>query len=150
MESPKKHSLELLRAVSVGTYPRSNTHTSVCQLTPTDLSFFFARTTFPTGFAYSCRAWGIDAESECHDHRQGVQCPCRTRRANGYTVLLHVVSTLHSYIRLGWRHGSVGAVVPNNSTKSISLIHILAVSDGTTTLPHSSIVMVSRSIVIAL
>ena len=42
--------LSLLRAVSVGTYPRSNTRTSVCQLTPTGLVFLFARTAFPAGY----------------------------------------------------------------------------------------------------
>lgn len=41
---------------------------------------------------------------------------------------------------------SVGAITPNNLTNSISLIHTLAASDGTATLPHPSIVIVVRFI----
>lgn len=41
---------------------------------------------------------------------------------------------------------SVGAVTSNSSTNSISFIHTLAVSDGTATLPHPSIVIVVRCI----
>lgn len=41
---------------------------------------------------------------------------------------------------------SVGAVIPNNSTKSISLIHMLAASDGMATLPYTSKVIISRFI----
>ena len=41
---------------------------------------------------------------------------------------------------------SVGTITPKSSTNSISLIHTLAVSDGTATLPHPSIVMFVRSI----
>ena len=41
---------------------------------------------------------------------------------------------------------SVGAITSKSSTNSISLIHTLAVSDGTATLPHPSIVIVVRFI----
>ena len=41
---------------------------------------------------------------------------------------------------------SVGAITSNSLTNSISLIHMLATSDGTATLPHPSIVIVVRSI----
>ena len=39
---------------------------------------------------------------------------------------------------------SVGAITSNSVTNSISLIHTLAASDGTATLPHPSIVIVVR------
>ena len=45
---------------------------------------------------------------------------------------------------------SVEAITPNNLTNSISLIHTLAVSDGTAILPHPSIVIVVRFIGYAL
>lgn len=35
---------------------------------------------------------------------------------------------------------------PNNSTNSISFIHILAASDGMATLPHTSMIIISRFI----
>ena len=41
---------------------------------------------------------------------------------------------------------SVGAITSNSVTNSISLIHTLAASDGTATLPHTSIVIVVRFI----
>ena len=41
---------------------------------------------------------------------------------------------------------SVGAMTLNSFINSISLIHILAASDGTAILPHPSIVIVVRSI----
>ena len=41
---------------------------------------------------------------------------------------------------------SVRAITSKSSTNSISLIHTLAVSDGTATLPHPSIVIIVRSI----
>lgn len=41
---------------------------------------------------------------------------------------------------------SVGAITLNSVTNSISLIHTLAASDGTATLPYPSIVIVVRSI----
>ena len=41
---------------------------------------------------------------------------------------------------------SVGAITANSVTNSISLIHTLAASDGTETLPHPSIVIVVRFI----
>ena len=41
---------------------------------------------------------------------------------------------------------SVRAITSKSSTNSISLIHTLAVSDGTATLPHPSIVIIIRSI----
>lgn len=41
---------------------------------------------------------------------------------------------------------SVGAITSNRATNSISLIHTLAVSDGTAILPHPSIVIVVRFI----
>ena len=45
---------------------------------------------------------------------------------------------------------SVGAITSNSVTNSISLIHTLAASDGTATLPHTSIVIVVRFIDCAL
>ena len=41
---------------------------------------------------------------------------------------------------------SVGAITSKNFTNSISLIHTLEASDGTATLPYSSIVIVARFI----
>lgn len=41
---------------------------------------------------------------------------------------------------------SVGAITSNSVTNSISVIHILAASDGTATLPYSSIVIIVRFI----
>ena len=41
---------------------------------------------------------------------------------------------------------SVGAITSNSVTNSISLIHTLAISDGTATLPLPSIVIVARFI----
>lgn len=41
---------------------------------------------------------------------------------------------------------NVGAITSNNLTNSISLIHTLATSDGTATLPYPSIVIVVRFI----
>ena len=132
----------MVRLAVINLIPISVTAT---QCNPLDLFVFSQVQPFQKGVAYPCGIWRVDAESECHEHWKGIRfCIITVGQSD---ASFHLTRLQHSALV----HGSDGGTECRDNnieslTNSISLIHTLAVSDGTATLPQLSIVIIDRFI----